>query len=234
MQGRPTRSDTHHPASPLSPTLSNPYPARAILRPMSHPPDLIHHGLEQARLALWAVINMTNAHLRPLTLRRSLKRRASGRLKQLEIIVRRLLTLMALALTLPAVRPRTASPLPPPCRSPRAPNASPSRPRTVSPCQAGCSQPWTPKPPGCFRGVSGHPARSRRALPRPRQRPLQGARSAGALCQTARAQPCPPAQAWRSQTGRNAHGQRVPPPPRTRHDRHGAAGNAERGAGKVG
>ncbi|WP_340692891.1 hypothetical protein, partial [Hyphomonas sp.] len=74
---------------------------------MSHPPDLIHHGLEQARLALWAVINMTNAHLRPLTLRRSLKRRASGRLKQIEIIVRRLLTLMALALTLPAVRPRT-------------------------------------------------------------------------------------------------------------------------------
>ncbi|MFH1518147.1 MAG: hypothetical protein ABIH17_09760, partial [Pseudomonadota bacterium] len=48
-----------------------------------------------------------NAHLRPLTLRRSLKQKAMGRLKQLEIIVRRLLTLMALALTLPAVRPRT-------------------------------------------------------------------------------------------------------------------------------
>ena len=83
---------------------------------MSHPPDLIHHGLEQARLALLAVINMTNAQLRPLTLRRSLKRRASGRLKQLEVIVRRLLTLMALALTLPAVRPRTgltpATPVP--------------------------------------------------------------------------------------------------------------------------
>lgn len=74
---------------------------------MSHPPDIIHHGLEQARLALWAMINMTNAHLRPLTLRRSLKQKAMGRLKQLEIIVRRLLTLMALALTLPAVRPRT-------------------------------------------------------------------------------------------------------------------------------
>lgn len=27
--------------------------------------DLIHHGLEQARLALCAVINMTNAQLRP-------------------------------------------------------------------------------------------------------------------------------------------------------------------------
>ena len=74
---------------------------------MSHPSDLIHHGLEQARLALWAVINMTNAQLRPLTLKRSLRQKAMGRLKQLEIIVRRLLTLMALSLTLPAVRPRT-------------------------------------------------------------------------------------------------------------------------------
>ena len=74
---------------------------------MSHPPDFIHHGLEQARLALWAVINMTNAQLRPLTLRRSLKQKAMGRLKQIEIIVRRLLTLMALALELAPVRPRT-------------------------------------------------------------------------------------------------------------------------------
>ena len=76
---------------------------------MSHPPDFIHHGLEQARLALWAVINMTNAQLRPLTLRRSLKQKAMGRLKQIEVIVRRLLTLMALALALELapVRPRT-------------------------------------------------------------------------------------------------------------------------------
>ncbi|KCZ91750.1 hypothetical protein [Hyphomonas johnsonii] len=74
---------------------------------MSHPPDLIHHGLEQARLALWAVINMTNAHLRPLMLKRSLKQKAMGRLKQLEIIVRRLLTLLALSLTLAPVKPRS-------------------------------------------------------------------------------------------------------------------------------
>jgi hypothetical protein len=74
---------------------------------MSHPPDFIHHGLEQARYALLAVINMTNAHLRPLTLRRSLRQKAMGRLKQLEIIVRRLLTLMALGISLPAVRSRT-------------------------------------------------------------------------------------------------------------------------------
>ena len=59
---------------------------------------------------------MTNIHLKPLTLPRSLMQRASGRLKQLEIIVRRLLTLMALALTLAPVRPRTgltqATPVP--------------------------------------------------------------------------------------------------------------------------
>lgn len=83
--GKPTKQVR---AARLSTPFSDPYLACAILRPMSHPPDLIHHGLEQARLALWAVINMTNAHLRPLTLRRSLKQKASGRLKQLEIIVR--------------------------------------------------------------------------------------------------------------------------------------------------
>ena len=69
--------------------------------------DLISHGLREASLALTNIIGMTNIHLKPLTLPRSLARRASGRLKQLEIIVRRLLTLMALALTLAPVRPRT-------------------------------------------------------------------------------------------------------------------------------
>ena len=69
--------------------------------------DLVSHGLREASLALTNIIGMTNIHLKPLTLPRSLMQRASGRLKQLEIIVRRLLTLMALALTLPAVRPRT-------------------------------------------------------------------------------------------------------------------------------
>ena len=104
--------------TPLSSPLSNPYPARAILRRMSHPPDIVTHGLEQARYALTNIIGLTNIHLKPLTLPRSLMRRASGRLKQLEVIVRRLLTLMALALTLPAVKqrngltPATPSPLP--------------------------------------------------------------------------------------------------------------------------
>tara|TARA_R110000787_G_scaffold227833_1_gene335494 strand:+ start:179 stop:796 length:618 start_codon:yes stop_codon:yes gene_type:complete len=78
--------------------------------------DLISHGLREASLALTSIIGLTNIHLKPLTLPRSLMRRASGRLKQLEVIVRRLLTLMALALSLPAVRPRTgltpATPVP--------------------------------------------------------------------------------------------------------------------------
>ena len=69
--------------------------------------DLVSHGLREASFALTNIIGMTNIHLKPLTLPRSLKQKASGRLKQLEIIVRRLLTLLALALTLPAVRPRT-------------------------------------------------------------------------------------------------------------------------------
>ena len=92
---------------------------------MSHPPDFIHHGLEQARLALWSVINMTNAQLRPLTLKRSLKQKAMGRLKQIEIIVRRLLTLMALALELAPVRPRT-------CLTPAAPVPLPEGTETVT------------------------------------------------------------------------------------------------------
>ena len=92
---------------------------------MSHPTDIVIHGLEQARLALWAVINMTNAQLRPLTLRRSLKQKAMGRLKQIEIIVRRLLTLMALALELAPVRPRT-------CLTPATPTLLPEGTETVT------------------------------------------------------------------------------------------------------
>ncbi|WP_373009615.1 hypothetical protein [Hyphomonas sp.] len=76
---------------------------------MSNAPDIVTHGLEQARYALTKLIGMTNAHLRPLTLKRGLKQRASGPLKQLEIIVRRLLVLMALALRLAPVRPRATS-----------------------------------------------------------------------------------------------------------------------------
>ena len=83
---------------------------------MTDSSDLISHGLREASLALTNIIGMTNIHLKPLTLPRSLARRASGRLKQIEIIVRRLLTLMALALELAPVRPRThhtpATPMP--------------------------------------------------------------------------------------------------------------------------
>ncbi|KCZ93339.1 hypothetical protein [Hyphomonas johnsonii] len=77
--------------------------------------DFITHGLSEARLALTNIIGMTNIHLKPQTLTRSLKRRAMARLVQLEIIVRRLLTLMALALQLAPVHPRAravSTPLP--------------------------------------------------------------------------------------------------------------------------
>ena len=50
---------------------------------MSQSPDIVTHGLEQARLALTNIIGLTNIHLKPLTLKRSLKQKASGRLKQL-------------------------------------------------------------------------------------------------------------------------------------------------------
>ncbi|MBR9808874.1 MAG: hypothetical protein GYB49_16805 [Alphaproteobacteria bacterium] len=74
-------------------------------------PDFINQGLEQARYALTNIIGMTNAQLQPKTLPRSLKQRASGRLSQLETIVRRLLYLMALMLGLPELKtPRQADP----------------------------------------------------------------------------------------------------------------------------
>ena len=89
-------------ATHFSPTQSNLIPTALILRRMSQPSDIVAHGLREAGYALTNIIGMTNANLRPLTL----KQRATGRLKQLEVIVRRLLTLMALVLTLAPVRPR--------------------------------------------------------------------------------------------------------------------------------
>ena len=76
---------------------------------MSAPSDFLSHGLEQARYALVNIIGSTSAQLRPVTLPRSRLRRARGRLVQLEIIVRRLLMLMALALRLPPVIMRASS-----------------------------------------------------------------------------------------------------------------------------
>jgi hypothetical protein len=76
---------------------------------MSTPAAFLAHGLCQARLALAHVMGMTGAHLHPATLKRTITQKALARLKQLEIIVRRLLTLMALGIVLAPVKPRGAA-----------------------------------------------------------------------------------------------------------------------------
>ncbi|MEH6487343.1 hypothetical protein [Hyphomonas oceanitis] len=76
---------------------------------MSHPSAFVTHGIAQAQRALANVAVMTNAHLTPTTLKRTLAQRARAELARLEIIIRRLLTLMALGLVLPPVPVRAFS-----------------------------------------------------------------------------------------------------------------------------
>ena len=90
---------------------------------MSAPDDFISHALQQAEYALLNVRNLTDMVRAPLTLRRGVAQRARARLKLLEVIVRRLVLLLALSLRLAPVRPRApgpATPLPP-AASPRLP-----------------------------------------------------------------------------------------------------------------
>tara|TARA_R110002050_G_scaffold179856_1_gene313404 strand:- start:184 stop:816 length:633 start_codon:yes stop_codon:yes gene_type:complete len=75
--------------------------------------DFIAHGLEQARYALLNVRNLTDMVRAPLTLRRGTAQRARARLKLLEVIVRRLVLLLALSLRLAPVRPRAPGPATP-------------------------------------------------------------------------------------------------------------------------
>ena len=82
------------------------------MAPMTAKAALLTHGFEQARLALASLIGMGRFNLRPETITRSLKQRVSGTLKELEIIVRRLLTLMALGLNLAPITPRPVTALP--------------------------------------------------------------------------------------------------------------------------
>ena len=84
--------------------------------PMNATDDFIAHGLEQARYALLNVRNLTDMVRAPVMLRRGVAQRAASRLKLLEVIVRRLVLLIALGLRLAPVRPRPpglAAPLPP-------------------------------------------------------------------------------------------------------------------------
>ena len=76
---------------------------------MSNPSAFVTHGIAHAQRALAGVAALTNAHLNPSTLKRTLAQRARAELARLEIIIRRLLTLMALGLVLPPVPVRAVS-----------------------------------------------------------------------------------------------------------------------------
>ena len=77
---------------------------------MTDPSAFLSHGFAAAQRALEGVADAMQAHLNPVTLARTLAQRAVEELTRLEIIVRRLLTLMALAIELAPVKPRAASP----------------------------------------------------------------------------------------------------------------------------
>jgi hypothetical protein len=76
---------------------------------MSNSSAFVTHGITHAQRALSAVAAMTEAHLNPSTLKRTLAQRARAELARLEIIIRRLLVLMALGLVLPPVAVRASS-----------------------------------------------------------------------------------------------------------------------------
>jgi hypothetical protein len=76
---------------------------------MTVPSAFLTHGLAAAQRALASVAELTQAHLNPNTLGRTLAQRARAELARLEIIIRRLLTLMALAIELAPVKPRSVT-----------------------------------------------------------------------------------------------------------------------------
>tara|TARA_R110000851_G_scaffold10055_3_gene36735 strand:- start:173 stop:769 length:597 start_codon:yes stop_codon:yes gene_type:complete len=76
---------------------------------MTNPSAFVSHGIAHALRALESVAAMTSAHLNPTTLKRTLAQRARAELARLEIIIRRLLALMALGLVLPPVTIRASS-----------------------------------------------------------------------------------------------------------------------------
>lgn len=78
---------------------------------MTQPSAFLTHGLAEAQSALAGIADRIQAHLNPVTLARTLAQRAVAELARLEVIVRRLLTLMALVIELSPVRPRAAAPL---------------------------------------------------------------------------------------------------------------------------
>ena len=81
-----------------------------MLRPMSATADFLSQGLAQARDAVISIMVQANLQLRPETLPRTHKRRALGRLRQIEMIIRRLLVLLAFSLKLSPLKPRKPAP----------------------------------------------------------------------------------------------------------------------------
>ena len=61
---------------------------------------------------LLRIVARANLHLKPMTLTKSLKRRCLADLRQLAVILRRLIFLMALAIELAPARPRVVKPAP--------------------------------------------------------------------------------------------------------------------------
>ena len=76
------------------------------LGPMSVDRSFLSMGLEVAERALTDLVARDNLHLRPEKMPRTRRAKANGRLKQIEQIVRRLLTLMALSLHIVFAPPR--------------------------------------------------------------------------------------------------------------------------------
>ena len=87
----------------------------AILARMTDHTDFIEQGLHAAREALIDIGGAANLHLKPETISKSARRRCLAGFRQVAILIRRLLFLMALAIELAPARPRAARPaaLPP-------------------------------------------------------------------------------------------------------------------------
>ena len=80
---------------------------------MSEPDDFLKQGFEQVRLELTDIVGGAGLHLKPETLGRGLAARARARLKALEVILRRLVLLLAMTLQPAPAKPRAVRALMP-------------------------------------------------------------------------------------------------------------------------
>lgn len=89
-----------------------------ILPLMDAQTDILERGLRHAALAVMDASALGDLHLGPKRIGRSLAGRISGRLRQVEVIVRRILFLMALRLAYVPAPKRQAAPVPEPAPAP--------------------------------------------------------------------------------------------------------------------